>query len=121
MTRNENKYPNASDFIPERFIDPAGRLTTDTVDFVWGFGRRVCAGRHVADASLWAGMVSILATFRLLPAQAPNGEDVVFEPQWFDGLPTHPLPFPCRIVPRVLGMNAETLTQLIRSSTVDEN
>ncbi|KAF8837463.1 cytochrome P450 [Paxillus ammoniavirescens] len=121
MTRNENKYPNASEFIPERFIDPAGGLTTDTVDFVWGFGRRVCAGRHVADASLWAGMVSILATFRLLPAQAPNGEDVVFEPQWFDGLPTHPLPFPCQIIPRVLGMNAETLTQLMRSSTVDEN
>ncbi|KIJ13982.1 hypothetical protein PAXINDRAFT_135428, partial [Paxillus involutus ATCC 200175] len=69
MTRNANKYPNASDFIPERFIDAAGRLNTDTVDFIWGFGRRICAGRHVADASLWAGVVSILATFKLLPAQ----------------------------------------------------
>jgi cytochrome P450 len=86
MTRNANKYPNASDFIPERFIDTAGRLNTDTVDFIWGFGRRICAGRHVADASLWAGVVSILATFKLLPAQGPDGEDVVFEPQWINGL-----------------------------------
>ncbi|KAF8837462.1 cytochrome P450 [Paxillus ammoniavirescens] len=120
MTRNENKYPNASDFVPERFIDAAGGLNADTVDFIWGFGRRICAGRHVADASLWAGIASILATFKLLPAQGPDGEDVMFEPQWINGLTSHPAPFPCRIVPRVRGMNVEALTRLIRSSTVDE-
>ncbi|KIK76980.1 hypothetical protein PAXRUDRAFT_835149 [Paxillus rubicundulus Ve08.2h10] len=120
MTRNETKYPNASDFIPERFIDTSGRLNTDTVDFIWGFGRRICAGRHVADTSLWAGIVSILATFKLLPAQGADGEDVVFEPQWINGLTSHPVLFPCRIISRAPRMNTETLTQLIRSSTVDE-
>ncbi|KIK76125.1 hypothetical protein PAXRUDRAFT_170821, partial [Paxillus rubicundulus Ve08.2h10] len=108
-------------FIPERFIDGSGGLTSDTVDFVWGFGRRACSGRHLGEASVWAGMSSMLATFTFLPAQTPDGEDVAFKPKWFEGLPSHPLPFPFRMIPRVQGMNAETLTQLIQSSTVDEN
>ncbi|KAF9232905.1 cytochrome P450 [Melanogaster broomeanus] len=121
MAHNENKYPNPSDFIPERFIDATGKLNTDTVDFIWGFGRRICAGRHVADATVWAAMVSILASFRLLPPQGPDGKDVAINPQWMGGLTSHPDTFPCRIIPRVPGMNAEALMQLIRSSTVDEN
>ncbi|KAF9225067.1 cytochrome P450 [Gyrodon lividus] len=121
MTRNKDKYPNPSDFMPERFIDATGKLSTDTVDFVWGFGRRVCVGRHVADASLWAAMVSILAIFRLLPPQGPDGKDMAVEPQWASGVTSHPVSFPCRIIPRVPGMNIEVLTQLIRLGMVDEN
>ncbi|KIJ64882.1 hypothetical protein HYDPIDRAFT_89513 [Hydnomerulius pinastri MD-312] len=120
MSRNEKKYPRPSEFMPERFISAHGKLTSDTVNFAWGFGRRICAGRHVADASLWAAMVSILATFKLLPAQGPDGESIEIEPRWTNGLTSHPAPFPCRIVARTPEMNPETLAQLIQSSVAGE-
>ena len=47
MTRDETRYPNAERFIPERFLDAKGMLTDDKVDFVFGFGRRVCPGKQL--------------------------------------------------------------------------
>jgi hypothetical protein len=40
MTHNEEKYPNPSQFLPERFLDDDGNLNEDTVGIVFGFGRR---------------------------------------------------------------------------------
>lgn len=40
MSRNEQKYPNPSQFSPERFLDAEGNLNDDTVDMAFGFGRR---------------------------------------------------------------------------------
>ena len=50
MTRDESLYPDATTFKPERFINEDGTLTDDTVDYAFGFGRRVCPGRHMADS-----------------------------------------------------------------------
>ena len=47
MTRDETRCPDAETFIPERFLDAEGMLTDDKVDFVFGFGRRVCPGRQL--------------------------------------------------------------------------
>ncbi|KAF8558122.1 cytochrome P450 [Imleria badia] len=52
MTHDEAKYPNPFDFDPERFLDADENLNQDTVGYAFGFGRRICVGRHVADASL---------------------------------------------------------------------
>lgn len=46
MSRDETRYPNAEQFIPERFLDAEGMLTDDTPDFAFGFGRRVCPGKQ---------------------------------------------------------------------------
>lgn len=40
MTRNEEKYPSPSQFLPERFLDDDGNLNGDTVSVAFGFGRR---------------------------------------------------------------------------------
>jgi cytochrome P450 len=47
MSRDETRYPDAEQFIPERFLDAAGMLTGDTPNFVFGFGRRVCPGKQL--------------------------------------------------------------------------
>ena len=47
MTRDETRYPDAEKFIPERFLDTDGMLTDDKVEFVFGFGRRVCPGKSL--------------------------------------------------------------------------
>ncbi|KAG1829670.1 cytochrome P450 [Suillus variegatus] len=46
---------------------PESRPTNrrDDISFAFGFGRRVCVGRYVADASLFAAIVNILAVFRV--------------------------------------------------------
>ncbi|KAH7928454.1 cytochrome P450 [Leucogyrophana mollusca] len=116
MARNEEKYPNADEFIPERFLTADGSLNDDTCNFAFGFGRRVCVGRHVADASLWSAMALMLAAFKVTKAKDEEGKDIDFEPEWFGGLATHPLPFPCSITPRLEGMDIERLNALIEAS-----
>ena len=41
MSRDEVRYPNSAEFIPERFLDRDGRLNSDSVALAFGFGRRV--------------------------------------------------------------------------------
>ncbi|KAH7925846.1 cytochrome P450 [Leucogyrophana mollusca] len=115
MSRDEAKYPNASEFVPERFINADGELKDDTVVHSFGFGRRICPGRHLADASLWAGMVSMLTVFKFMKCKDQAGNDMDVHPQWTSGLTSYPR-FPCRIVPRIPGLDREALINLIRSS-----
>ncbi|KIJ66083.1 hypothetical protein HYDPIDRAFT_110226 [Hydnomerulius pinastri MD-312] len=117
MAHNEEKYPKSFDFIPERFIDEDGTLTKDeVVNIGYGFGRRICVGRHFADASLWTAMASILAVFKISRAQDNEGRDILFEPQWSTGLTSEPLPFPCSITPRFAGLSAEMLGKLMSTN-----
>jgi cytochrome P450 len=45
ISRDEKRYPEASSFIPERFIDVNNALTDDDpASYVFGFGRRGCPG-----------------------------------------------------------------------------
>ncbi|EGO03750.1 hypothetical protein SERLA73DRAFT_119400 [Serpula lacrymans var. lacrymans S7.3] len=108
MSHNEDKYPDSDEFKPERFFMPDGKLNNDNVSFVFGFGRRVCIGRHIADATVWAAIVSILAAFSITKAKDEQGNDIEVSPQ------CHPLPYPCRIEPRS-GMSSEKLMQMINS------
>ena len=41
MSRDEVRYPNPTEFVPERFFDPDGELNNDSVGFAFGFGRRI--------------------------------------------------------------------------------
>ncbi|EGO19060.1 hypothetical protein SERLADRAFT_453964 [Serpula lacrymans var. lacrymans S7.9] len=116
MSRNEHKYPNPSEFKPERFLTAEGKLNHDTVSFAYGFGRRICVGRYMADASLWSAIVSLLAEFRFTKAQDTCGKDIKIEPQWTSGSTSHPLPFPCHIVARSPDMTSEKLAQLSPST-----
>jgi cytochrome P450 len=42
ITRDEEMYPDPSEFRPERFLGPSPQL--DPHKFVFGFGRRACPG-----------------------------------------------------------------------------
>ncbi|EGN99267.1 hypothetical protein SERLA73DRAFT_182184 [Serpula lacrymans var. lacrymans S7.3] len=113
IARDENTYPEPSLFKPERFLTADGKLTDDTAGYAFGFGRRICVGRYVADASLWATMVSMLALFKLSKAKDEYGNEIDFKPEWTTGVTIHPVKFPCCIQPRVAGMNTEKLAQMI--------
>ncbi|KAG9312714.1 cytochrome P450 [Chiua virens] len=113
ISRNEEKYPNPEVFMPERFLREDGTLNDDMIPWTFGFGRRICPGRHVADASLWCAMVCMLTVFRI---EKTEGSDKV---EWTTGMTRRPLPFPCRFVPRDDEMDLQKLASLIYASHID--
>ncbi|KAF9223708.1 cytochrome P450 [Gyrodon lividus] len=117
MSQDPDKYPDPDKFKPERFLLPNGSLTNDKVSVVFGWGRRICPGRHVADASLWSAIASMLAVFSFRKAQDGRGKEIVFEPEWTAGVASRPVKFHCHISPRREGMDAEKLARLISVST----
>ncbi|KAG1837792.1 cytochrome P450 [Suillus subalutaceus] len=79
--------PDASSFIPERFLDVNNALTDDDpAEYVFGFGRRACPGRHAADASVWSAIVTMLATVEFSSAKDDQGKVIEFTPQFTTGL-----------------------------------
>ncbi|EJD49813.1 cytochrome P450 [Auricularia subglabra TFB-10046 SS5] len=53
------------EFIPERFLPGTAERAPDSRDYVFGFGRRVCPGRHLAENLLFLTTSNILATTRV--------------------------------------------------------
>ncbi|KAF7374544.1 O-methylsterigmatocystin oxidoreductase [Mycena sanguinolenta] len=112
MTRDESIYPEPEQFNPDRFFTANGKLNDDDIVFTFGFGRRICVGRHIADATLWITFVSVLATFSIAKAKDDTGNMLEIDPNFYsDGLVSNPQPFPCSIIPR-----SETAQRLVRAT-----
>ncbi|KAG2100197.1 cytochrome P450 [Suillus discolor] len=65
ISRDPEVYPEPDAFKPQRWIDDQGRLRDDLAFFVYGFGRRVCPGQHVANRSVFINSLLILWAFQL--------------------------------------------------------
>ena len=85
MTRNEAKYASPEEFRPERFFNAAGELDDDNVQCVFGAGRRICSGRHFAEASVWSAIVTVLATLDIVKCRDKQGNDIPVDPKWCAG------------------------------------
>ncbi|KAI6025692.1 cytochrome P450 [Pisolithus orientalis] len=100
ITRNEVRYPNPAAFNPERHLTAGGTLAEGTAPPYFGLGRRICPGKYVAEQSIWAAMVSILATLRIGKARDDAGREIDFTPVFTTGMTSHPKPFRCSIEAR---------------------
>ncbi|KAJ6477341.1 cytochrome P450 [Mycena vitilis] len=100
MTRDESIYSNAEEFNPERFFKADRQLNDDADILAFGFGRRICPGRHVADAAIWSNIVSVLSVFNITKAKDVDGNEIEIVPVYSHNLVSHPHPFKCRITPR---------------------
>ena len=59
-------YPEPDVFKPERFLNPDGSLRDDPVlASAFGYGKRICPGRHFVDATLFIYVASLLSVFRI--------------------------------------------------------
>ncbi|KAJ7773417.1 cytochrome P450 [Mycena metata] len=110
MTRDESVYTDPERFNPDRFFTE-GKLNNDDVGIAFGFGRRICPGRHAADSTLWATIASILSTFNIAKAKDESGKEIDIDVVYSDGFISHPLAFACSITPR-----SETAKSLIHAT-----
>ncbi|KAG1871592.1 cytochrome P450 [Suillus subluteus] len=65
ICRDPEVFPEPDAFKPQRWINDQGLLRDDLTNFLYGFGRRVCPGQHVANRSVFIGTVLILWAFQL--------------------------------------------------------
>jgi cytochrome P450 len=87
MAHNESKYPRPFEFLPERFLNNDGTLKPDdTQNIAFGFGRRMCVGRHFADTSVWSAIATILAVFTLSAPRDAHGREVPVVPKFTSGV-----------------------------------
>ena len=64
-------YPEPDAFKPERFLDKDGNLRDDSIcSSAFGYGRRVCPGRYLAEITLFIVVASLLSVFNI-----ERGED----------------------------------------------
>jgi len=69
------RYPEPDTFKPERFINPNGSLLDDPVLVsVFRYGKRVCPGRHFAEATLFITVASLLSVFNVEKGETPNDQ-----------------------------------------------
>ena len=86
MAHDESKYPNPHAFTPERFLNDDGSLKPNNVDHIaYGFGRRMCIGRHFADMSVWSVMAKVLAVFNVLRPLDEKGAEIPVEARFAGG------------------------------------
>ncbi|KAJ3914413.1 cytochrome P450 [Lentinula edodes] len=72
----------------------------DPVGITFGFGRRVCPGKHMGLASFQMNVASLLHSFNITPPLDDNGHVVNLEIEYVSGLLNGPVPFECSIKPR---------------------
>lgn len=100
MLNDPRTYANPSEFNPERFLAKEGKEPeTDPRTICFGFGRRICPGLHLADASVWMSAAMSLAVFDISKV-VENGVEITPEIDPSSGTISHPKPFKCSIKPR---------------------
>lgn len=90
-------YHDPHTFKPERFLGE--KPEADPRQFAFGFGRRVCPGRALADSNIYLTMSYFLAVFDI-SKPVRNGNEIDVEPYFMPGIVSHPAPFDYSIKPR---------------------
>ncbi len=68
-------YPDPEQFKPERFLNKDGSVRDDpTLSFVFGYGKRICPGRHYA--TIFIVISSVLTVFNVTKAKDENGHEI---------------------------------------------
>lgn len=97
LLHDPDTYRDPMAFMPERFLGAAPELDPSKIAF--GYGRRICPGILVAEATIFITVAATLAAFSIRPAQ--NGGAPSLPPvRQTSGIISHPAPFQCDVVPR---------------------
>jgi Cytochrome P450 len=120
MLYDPTVFPDPNRFHPERWLAPGAPTFPD---LVFGFGRRECPGRFLAETSVWAAIANVLAVFKISPVEGDPPKRVYMSGVVsYVHLPLnvlctssqrdrYPEPFKCLILPR-----SEVAAELVRAT-----
>lgn len=98
FTHDPSVYHAPMDFNPDRYLK--AEPEPDPRNWIFGYGRRVCPGRYVAENALFLTIAQSLTVFRVEKLRDEKGNivepDIKFEP----GVVSHPVPYRISIKPR---------------------
>ncbi|RDB18414.1 hypothetical protein Hypma_000390 [Hypsizygus marmoreus] len=108
MLHKESTYPDPFTFNPERFLkdgqlDPSVK---DPAHAAFGFGRRICPGRHMAYDAIWIAIASMIAAFDITKPVDADGNIVEPTYEYLLGLVCLPVHFKSVIKPRSMDKEA---------------
>jgi hypothetical protein len=98
LAKDPTVYHDPEAYKPERFVEPFNEPLASSTAF--GFGRRACPGKWMAEQSLFIYIAQLVAVFQLTKAVDENG--VILEPKLeaSTGILSHLKPYPYHIAPR---------------------
>jgi cytochrome P450 len=91
-------YANPLVFDPARFLEP--RNEPDPTTACFGYGRRICPGRFLADANIFITAVRLLSTFNIKHAIDCEGREIEPRVKHTPGLVSRPVSFQYKMEPR---------------------
>ncbi|OSX58667.1 hypothetical protein POSPLADRAFT_1153045 [Postia placenta MAD-698-R-SB12] len=102
MGHHTDIYSDPEKFFPERFeeMDTQTANQKDPRKFIFGFGKRICPGRYLADETVWLAIANILATMNIQKCRDPSGQEITPIPSFKTGIVSQVDPFLCEIKPR---------------------
>ncbi|KAG1767145.1 cytochrome P450 [Suillus occidentalis] len=101
LSRDQDSGIDPEAFSPERFLDThVKRTAIDPYSYAFGFGRRMCPGRFLADNSVFMLVTSLVATMQISKPKDSHGVEKPFNPPYIPaGLASFPYPFEVDIKP----------------------
>jgi hypothetical protein len=109
IQRDPEIYPEPESFRPDRWLEPSFPTFREPLTkypsiqnfSVFGFGRRVCPGMHIAERSLFIQVATIAWACTMSPKMDESGKPIAIP--WFDfteGINIQPKTFPFDLKPR---------------------
>ncbi|PMD34424.1 cytochrome P450 [Hyaloscypha variabilis F] len=87
MSRDEATYREPERFCPERYLEKGeGGWGEPVLQAPFGFGRRVCPGKYLAQASVWIALVTLIVTVDISNLVGGDGEEIKPEVEFSSGL-----------------------------------
>jgi hypothetical protein len=100
FTHNPSTYPDPTAFRPERYSTSSTHTAEpDPRTWTFGYGRRVCPGKYVADNVLFTTIAQSLAVFNIKKL-VENGKTLEPRIEFEPGVVSHPVPYRVSIEPR---------------------
>lgn len=91
-------YHDPMEFKPERFL--GDKSEPDPRNVCFGYGRRVCPGRLLADSSMFLIIAQSLAAFNITKAIDETGKEIEPKVEFTPGQLSAPVELRCTVKPR---------------------
>ncbi|KAJ8090295.1 hypothetical protein PM082_018891 [Marasmius tenuissimus] len=86
MSLDDKVYSSPEVFHPERFLPRPEDGGEPPFASAFGFGRRICPGRHLGSLVLWNAIACTLATLEIVPVNDEKGNPQLPELVFSDSL-----------------------------------